>query len=173
ADREIMLQDLGVYVTALNRVLNAQILPYDFRPVAEELREGLEAGRQAAGDAFALDPVSNELDSLEEELQDFHRFAGTPQGATQAGQVNRLLIELSRRLVPVNYARGERFDHDPAQSLGIIPKLEQLGQLARLAKGSDEWRFQEAELIRQRNKVANTFYETASMLRTARKLLGY
>ena len=31
---------------------------------------------------------------------------------------------VARVLVPMNYARGERFDHDPATKFGPVPRLE-------------------------------------------------
>ncbi len=173
ADRDVLRQDLEIYSTALGRALNAPILPFDFRPVAVELREGLQAGTDAGDDSVPLDSAAAELDSLEEEIEAFQRYASTNQALGQQDEVNRLLMELARRLVPVNYARGERFDHDPAESLSVIPKLDKMSRLARLPKDSDEWRFQAAELRRQCNKVANAFFEAAELLRAGRRLLGY
>ena len=34
-----------------------------------------------------------------------------------AGGLNSVLRQIARLLVPLNYARGERFDHDPAHEV--------------------------------------------------------
>jgi N-acetylated-alpha-linked acidic dipeptidase len=65
------------------------------------------------------------------------------------------MIDLARILVPVNYARGERFDHDPAVSLPIVPKLDRAPQLASLTGDRTLYRSLQTELIRERNKIVD------------------
>jgi hypothetical protein len=70
---------------------------------------------------------------------------------------------LARRLVPLNYAFGDRFDHDPAESLGVIPKLRDVAMLATVTRDSDDWKMLQTGLLRQRNMVANAIYEAAEV----------
>ena len=65
--------------------------------------------------------------------------------------VNAALRRLARILVPINYARGERFDHDPAIKLPAVPRLEPAVRLAE-APG-DQQPFIRTALIRERNKI--------------------
>jgi hypothetical protein len=160
ADRGIIRQDLEIYVTALARVANAVVLPYDFRETARELRAGLDRYQAQAGEACSLAPVYAELDRLDSALD--RLYADVPAGEGEAADLfNRTLMELARQLVPLNYAAGERFDHDPAESLGVIPKLRDIAKLPTLTPGSDARRMLQTELVRQRNMVANGIYEAA------------
>jgi len=170
ADREILRQDLEIYVTALARVANARLLPYDFRETVTELRAGLDEYQRQAGDGFSLAPVFAELGRLEEALKRLYALA--PSGEAEEDRFNRTLRELARQLVPLNYAFGERFDHDPAESLGVIPRLRDVSKLSRVERLSDQWRMLQTELVRQRNTVANTLYEATEGVSAAAALLG-
>ena len=44
--------------------------------------------------------------------------------------MNAVLRRVSRLLVPLNYSKGERFDHDPALKFGPVPRLEAAATLA-------------------------------------------
>ena len=64
--------------------------------------------------------------------------------------------------MPLNYAKGERFDHDPALKFGIVPRLE---GAASLPQAPAEMKpFARVGLQREINKVR-------SMLRAVRREL--
>ena len=73
----------------------------------------------------------------------------------------RLLLRFI--LVPLGYARGERFDHDPAVKLPAVPRLAAALDLA--AAPPDLRPFIRTGLVRERNKVR-------AMVRAARKELA-
>lgn len=171
ADRKILEQDLRIYVSAIARTLNADILPYDFRVTAEELREALEEYAEQAGDRFSLKSVFDELQSLTDQLDQLYREIEGGKYEGNESSINRLLMEIARRLVPINYAYGERFDQDPAEPLDVIPKLRDLSRLSAAVPGSDEEKFLLTGLVRQRNKVANQLYEVAEMIRLTRQAI--
>jgi hypothetical protein len=76
--------------------------------------------------------------------------------------INARLRRLARILVPINYSRGERFDHDPAVKPGVVPRLEAALQLA---SAPPEMRpFIATGLVRERNKLR-------AMIRGARREL--
>ena len=67
--------------------------------------------------------------------------------------------------MPLNYARGERFDHDPALKFGAVPRLEAATSLA--SAPAELKPFLRAGLVRESNKVR-------AILRAAsRELLGF
>ena len=77
--------------------------------------------------------------------------------------MNATLRRLARILVPLNYARGERFDHDPALKFGTVPRLE---PAMRLPSAPPELRpFITTALVRERNKIR-------AMLRAAHRELA-
>jgi hypothetical protein len=71
--------------------------------------------------------------------------------AAERRRLNTVLRDLARHLVPLNYARGERFDHDPALKFGPVPRLE---AAASLASAPAELKpFIKVGLVRETNKV--------------------
>ncbi|HMF93388.1 MAG TPA: hypothetical protein VKE96_03805, partial [Vicinamibacterales bacterium] len=66
-------------------------------------------------------------------------------------RLNATHRRMARLLVPLNYARGERFDHDPALKFGAVPRLE---AATRLASTPGELKpFAKVGLVREANKV--------------------
>lgn len=175
ADRENLERDLRVYVTALARVLNAGVLPLDFRATAAELRDALEDYRDAAGDP--LDPALAELDVLEEELRWLYGTVEDSGESTAAGSgsppdpdaINRTLRELSRTLVPLLHAEGDRFHHDPALPRAPVPRLADAARLPEVEKSDPGTaRFLRTRLRREANHVANRLHEAAEEIRGLR-----
>src|SRR5690606_5741466 len=114
-----------------------------FRPILEEMEALAGAIRQWRGEAAA-------------------RIREAGDAAAERRRLNAVLRQLARVLVPLNYARGERFDHDPAVKLGVVPRLE---AAATLADAGEEMKpFIRVGLIREANKVR-------ALLRAARRAL--
>ncbi|WP_420441332.1 M28 family peptidase [Candidatus Palauibacter sp.] len=169
AERENLERDLGVYVASIARVLNARILPYDFRETVAELTGFVDDYVEVAGDLLDLGAVRAELRTLSAALDDLYAAIGEgrPDGAA-AGTVNELFLELSRILVPIGYAEGGPFDHDPALPRIPIPRLARVAELSSLAEsGSDALPFLVNEVRREANHVANGFHEAARAVRRA------
>jgi hypothetical protein len=71
--------------------------------------------------------------------------------AEERRRLNAVLRQIARLLVPLNYARGERFDHDPALKFGAVPRLEAAATLATAP--ADLKPFIKVGLVREANKV--------------------
>jgi hypothetical protein len=187
AERSNLERDLAVYVTVLTRVLNAVILPFDFRGTVEELGEALEQYAVAAAEWLDLSPALDELAGLRRELDwlydedipisgngrppasDVEDERTTPESLT-ADRVNTMLVELARILVPLGYAEGERFEHDPALPRAVIPRLAAVKALAAVAADDpDRLPFLQTGLRRRVNQVANRLYEAGQVVRLARE----
>ena len=174
AERENLERDLRVYVASIVRVLNARILPYDFRETVSELSGQLDEYMEVAGDRLDLGPARSELDALGQALTDLY-------GAVEAhaadrddtAAVNELFLELARILVPIGYAEGSAFDHDPALPRVPIPRLARVRDLTGMPDaGSEQRPFLVNELRREVNHVANGFFEAARAVRRVRAMLG-
>ncbi|MBI4520232.1 MAG: M28 family peptidase, partial [Gemmatimonadetes bacterium] len=174
ADRENLARDLRVYVTAISRVLNARILPFDLRATAREIQRAVAEYAEQAGELLDLTTVTDEcvallgvLEELYSQIPALERVhgAGAARGPS-ADDVNSVLLELSRILVPINYAEGERFDHDPALPRATVPKLAGVPRLREVRDTRPhELPFLQAGLIREANKVANALYEASYAVR--------
>lgn len=159
ADDEIMERDLRVYVTTIVRLLNAPVHPFDYAATVAELREAAARYRDAATGHVDLGPVVEDLDRLAVDVSRWQaeaaaRVAAHPDDPALRRSVNARLRRLARLLVPLGYARGERFDHDPAIKLPALPRLEAAQQMAT-APGEMRG-FLMTGLLRERNKVRAT-----------------
>jgi N-acetylated-alpha-linked acidic dipeptidase len=167
ADLEILRRDLAVYLTTILRIVNAPLHPFDYSAATDEMRQAVEQYHAAAAGDADLAPIAKDLSELGEELRAWTvaaaaHVARAPSDADARRRLNGVLRRMARLLVPLNYARGERFDHDPALKFGPVPKLE---AAAGLGTASAEMRpFLKVGLVREANKVRAT-------LRAARREL--
>ena len=154
ADLDVLRADLRVYVTAILRAVNAPLHPFDYAATIDEIAAAVRQYDAAAAGAVDLQPIVADLEALRAEYVLWRAEAEARVLTAPAGErrrANRTLRRLARHLVPLNYARGERFDHDPAVKFGPVPRLE---AAARLAGASDaQRRLLATGLLRERNKV--------------------
>jgi len=163
ADRDSLARDLRVYVTAVVRVLNATILPFDYRATLKEIADAVEEYRKQAAGLVDFSELDRELKQLKTALRRFYAALARPSRGAAAERANDTLKELARILVPINYAAGERFDHDPALPLGPLPRLAAAARLP--SAPPDQRRFLQAGLTREINKVANALHEAWRLVR--------
>ena len=169
ADLEILRRDLAVYVTTIIRVLNAPLHPFDYAAAAQEIRDVVAQYQQGAGKEFDLSPVLEDLDGLRDALSAWRAEAESRlQGQADANdrrRLNGVLRRIARLLVPLNYARGERFDHDPALKFGAVPRLEAAKALPAVDPSLKP--FVRAGLLRERNKVRAVLRDAQRTLRAS------
>lgn len=170
ADPAVFRRDLEIYVTALVRLLNSEILPFDYSLTVDEIRQAVQKYQQQAAGKFSLQEVLRPLDELDHELRRLKSVLAKLRNQ-HARQANRILLEIGRKLVPLNYSYGENFDHDPAEPLPPVPKLREVERLGRSEPESPDWWLLQTELVRQRNKVINVLYETTELVRAGCALL--
>ena len=165
ADLDILRRDLAVYITTIVRILNAPLHPFDYAAAVDEIRAAVSQYHEAAAGQVDFTGILVELDSLSEELRSWRadaegRLNGRVTDAAERRRVNATLRRIARLLVPLNYARGERFDHDPALKFGPVPRLEAATSIA--SAPCELQPFIRVGLIREANKVR-------SILRAARR----
>lgn len=156
ADLEILRRDLCVYLTTIVRILNAPVHPFDYAATADEMRAAVEAYHQAAAGEVDLMPLCEDVARLAAELAQWQLTAQADVATATAPaprrrQVNAALRRIARLLVSTNYAKGERFDHDPALKLGPVPRLEAAAGIA--AAPVELKPFIKVGLTREINKV--------------------
>jgi hypothetical protein len=166
ADLAILRRDLAVYLTTIVRVVNAPVYPFEYAATIDEISAAVAGYAARATGWIDLDAVLRDLEAVKAAYarwrQDAdHRATWTDADARR--QANATLRRLARILVPLNYARGERFDHDPAIKLPAVPRLEPAARLVEAPE--DQQPFIRTALIRERNKIR-------AMLRTALRELS-
>jgi hypothetical protein len=167
ADLEILRRDLAVYLTTIVRIVNAPVYPFDYAAAVEEVRTTIEQYQKAAGGEVDFSALVADLASLGPEISEWRRESEArvrraPGDAAERRRINGVLRQIARTLVPLNYARGERFDHDPATKFGPVPRLEAASSLASAPPALKP--FIKVGLVRERNKFR-------SMLRGLRREL--
>jgi hypothetical protein len=167
ADLEILRRDLAVYVTTIVRILNAPLHPFDYAAAVDEIRAAVNEFQKAAGTEVDFSRILEDLAALAGDIRDWRAEADARIGrgdgdACERRGLNGVLRALARHLVPLNYARGERFDHDPALKFGAVPRLEAAATLA--SAPAEMIPFIRVGLVRESNKVR-------AVLRAARREL--
>jgi hypothetical protein len=157
ADLEIQRRDLHVYLTTIVRLVNAPLHPFDYSATAGEIRAAVSAYHDAANGLVDLTPVLHDLDALTADLAKWRanaeaRASGAAPGERRA--LNATWRRVARLLVPLNYAKGERFDHDPALKFGPVPRLEAAASIASAPPAMQP--FIKVGLQREINKVRAT-----------------
>jgi hypothetical protein len=156
ADPAIVKRDLDVYLTTILRLLNAPIYPFDYSAAIDEMTGAIGKYHESAGGEIDLVPLLDDLSRLRASYVAWREAAEVevrrmPSDTARRRLVNATLRRLARILVPMNYARGERFDHDPAIKLGVVPRLE--GALLLADAATDAKFFLKTGLLRERNKL--------------------
>lgn len=156
ADLEIQRRDLCVYLTTIVRILNAPAHPFDYAATADEMRDVVATYQAAAAGQVDLQPVVDDLTRLAADLRAW-QASGAARAAHSADDRRRhngALRRVARQLVALNYAKGERFDHDPALKFGAVPRLEAAAAIAAAPPAMQP--FMRVGLVREINKVRAT-----------------
>lgn len=154
ADLDILRRDLRVYLTTILRVVNSATYPFDYAAAVDEIAAAVKQYHEAAAGEVDLRPVLADLEELRADYTRWRVAAATraqAEGPCGRRAVNATLRRLARHLVPLNYARGERFEQDPATKFAAVPRLEAATRVA--AAPSAMKPFIRTGLIRERNKV--------------------
>jgi N-acetylated-alpha-linked acidic dipeptidase len=147
ADRSVLAKDIALYLEAVVTFANAEVLPFDFRNAVRELSAAVDGHVKAAGNKLDLSPVSKALGELAAKIDTFHKAVAEKKIAPRVA--NEAMRELSRALVPLNYARGGPYEQDPAVTLPPVPLLSIASDLAVYDKNTIG--FALATLLRGRN----------------------
>lgn len=165
ADPEVLYTDTKIYASAIYRVLNSDIYPFDHTAAVEEIVESLETYQEQCGEHFDLNPALSAARELKQLLHDFYvRCQRKEESRSIQKELNQCILELARILIPINYAKGERFQHDPAISLPPLPKLEPAVSLPKMVKETNRYRFLQTQLLRKQNEIV-------AALRSAHRLV--
>lgn len=168
ADRDILLQDITIYATALLRGLNAPIVPLDYRAAVDEMIGHLRGYQEAAGDMFDLSPSLKAAQSLHTAIDRFYAdcetLSGKPASDPAVRRANALQRMLARSLVTLSYSQDGRFRQDPARGIPPVPVLAPARDLTKVEAGSDRYHVLRTDLARAQNDVVWTLTQAARRL---------
>lgn len=149
ADKSNLLRDLNIYLLAVVRNANAEILPLDWRCTAREFAATIADYQAKAGDRFDLTPSQDAIAKLAARLDSF--YVHVENKIIEPKIANRVIQDLARILIPINFTRVERFRHDPARTIPPLPSIASAAELDRY--GSTTLGFAQAQLMRGQNRL--------------------
>ena len=164
ADKDILLRDIKVYLLAVLRNANAEILPFDWRKTADEFLTTIDGYQTKAGDRFDLTPVRDEAEALKAALAAF--YDGIADGDIKPAAANHVIQRLARIFVPLNFTREQRFRHDPAIPIPALPALSAAADLDKL--GPEKLGFARTQLVRGQNRVIAAMKEARTLIEAAK-----
>ena len=144
ADPQNLLTDMKIYLLSTLRVVNAEILPFDWSVTADEFLDTIATYQQAAGTLADLSPSRAAVERLKSALT---RLEAAPIPAR-----NGAIHELARILVPINYTNQPRFRHDPAFTVQPLPTIAVAADLADMTDPHLR-RIAGVELMRGQNRL--------------------
>jgi hypothetical protein len=153
-DPKNLVRDTQVYALVALGLCSAKILPFDYRKTTQEIRRTLVSLERIGKGILDLRSLIRQADDLNVGLDRFYRTAKIVRSEHQFKVINDALIELGHTLIPVTHSSRDRFDHEFAIPLPILPCLRDIHRIVKLNKNSDEFKFLRNGLRREVNRVA-------------------
>lgn len=154
-DGAVLAADTRVYVASALRLSGAPVLPLGPARAARAVADAADELHAAAGGRMDLAPVVETARGLAATLDaaapGLARLAAGDGGDVAA--VNRLLMRLSRALVPLLFTGGDRFAHDLAVAVPPLAGLQGVRALPGMDAAADLTKFSLAALGRERNRA--------------------
>jgi len=160
---------MKMYAASVLRVLNAPVLPFDWRRVTAEFTRTLEKYQAAAGADFDFGPALAEVQRLDAALATFYAKApaGAKPGSPEARRFNKAQRQLARILVPVNYSRALPFHHDPAPEVPALPDLEPALTMRHVRGDQHQRGVLRTSLLRGRNRLIGALDQAREVVEAA------
>ncbi|WP_226580371.1 M28 family peptidase [Acuticoccus sediminis] len=180
-DWDWMQVHLQVYAAYLWELCTAPVLPFAYRPVADQILARLDE-LAAAGEPVGLASVAakakefaaatDRLDALAESWR--AKFAAGDGDEDAARALNGAFKKLSHMLVTLQSSAKGTYGQDTygyTPQTTMIPCLYDIPQLGKLPDGEERWML-ETKLVRDRNRVADTIADALAVIGDAERTLA-
>ncbi|MBO1076203.1 M28 family peptidase (plasmid) [Roseomonas marmotae] len=124
ADRDILLTDIRIYLLSVLRVVNAEVLPFDWLATCDEFLNTISRYESSSGDMADLSAARAATRMLRTAVEKLEHAGPGVRNATS--------LNLARLLIPLNATREPRFRHDPAYTVPPLPTLAVAAELPNL-----------------------------------------
>lgn len=159
ADANLLARDVTVYLAMTYRMIEPELLPYNFIPSANDFINELTGFQEKGGQHLDL---SNTIAFAERFRNAATRLAATEP--TDVSKRNALLKKVTHQINPALYTIAGPFEFDPALQLPILPGLSPVKKLATLEFESDDYFFLQTSMIRQRNRIEAALLEASELI---------
>ncbi|UPK46680.1 M28 family peptidase [Paenibacillus pabuli] len=171
-DGDNLARDCKVYAAAVYQVASSPIIPIDQRQAIRALSERIGYYTETVGDKLDLSHLTSRVQQLQNATDHFYDQIGSSSlPDASVTEVNRTIVSLSRWLVPINYVRGSRYDHDAAGGHSLVPALSDIELLAEAEVGSEAFFRLKTSLLRQVNRIGYEIKQAQRLVSEAEKKL--
>ncbi len=146
-DSEFLVRDARVYAEAMWRICTLERLPLDIAALADEIGDAVRGYNDVAQGSIDLSRTVAMATELASAIRAIDLSKVSPDRA------NRLIMDLDRMLLPVNFTVNGPFEQDLALGTVPVPGLREVAQLAKMHAGSDDFQYLKTKLVRQRNRI--------------------
>jgi len=170
-DKDNLAKTMEVNMTTVLRILNAEVLPFNFEPVADDYLKTLNELQEAGKVAFDLSSLIEKANELKKTAQELEKYRAKVEESRKGDikKLNNKLMKLSRILMPAYCVETNRFDQDPATHVPPMPRLQPIRELVKMDQKSDEARFLKTSLMRERNKMFHALTEAEELMKAIQK----
>jgi hypothetical protein len=152
-DPDFLERDCKIYVAVVLKACADHVLPVNQLAAVQELKQALLDYQKLAGNHVSLTTSLQRIEALHDSVEELNKTIENRLTSEQEGIVNNGLMGLSRVLVPLNYVKGDRFEHDQAMKQIPIPVLFDIENLATIEEGTNEYHLLKTKIVRNINKV--------------------
>jgi len=168
-EMEAIVIPFQVNAVSILRLCNCPVLPFDYITVAEEFKKRLYAFQKEDQSLIDLTSLITQMEELEKKVEALNKgieknlLVYEKRGAQRGlnikfKEINACLMELSRILMPALSSKAGKYGQDPFGSkYKLIPTLQPLERLRVMDRDSEEYKALLTSLLRERNKLSDTF----------------
>ncbi|HSG07175.1 MAG TPA: M28 family peptidase [Longimicrobiales bacterium] len=158
-DADILKTDTDLYADALAGLTGAFVPPLDLMAETEALLRALERRQEESGGALDLGEVMQATARLAAAVA---RVGGAVQQGTVPAEFEPMLYDILRPIHRIMFVPGSDHHPDPGVYGAPLPGLEPASILAMEDPTSDRYRFAQAYLQRERNRVLEGVNESVA-----------
>ena len=147
-----MIRDTKIFLAMLWPLVTLEVLPFDFEPVAVQMKARIEEVAEVAGQRWDFGPLLRDIEDFSVAARQLKERSLSAQG-TAIAAVNEDGMAISRVINPVLFTIAGPFRHDPARQFPLFPGLSAAIELADLDPGSEQAGFIRTELVRETNRI--------------------
>jgi hypothetical protein len=152
ADRELMVRDTKIFLAMLWPLATLEVLPFDFVPVVDQIKEQIAEYAGVADELWDFSPLQESIERFSVGVEDFAARRSSVEGGS-ASSFNNDAMAVSRAINSVLFTIAGPFHHDPARQFPLFPGLSAVHELAKMDPASAEAGFIKTELLRETNRV--------------------
>ncbi|MGA7669370.1 MAG: M28 family peptidase [Nitrolancea sp.] len=146
-DADFLVRDAKVYAETMWRLTTLERLPLNIAALADEIGDAIKGYQESSKGSIDLSGAIEMASQLSDKIRALDLSEVSPERA------NRLLMDLDRMLLPVNFTANGPFEQDLALGTVPVPGLREAGQLASMDSAGDDFKFLRTKLVRQRNRI--------------------